>query len=108
MFGITEYEWIDTGETISDYYARHSKSATPLQRFLSSKKFMVLTISLIALPAAIGAYWPMGNGNWLARIFGVIGGFVIGAFIGMMIFVEVFAKPITRKVCGVSDTRNLK
>ena len=108
MFGITEYEWCDSGETIADYYKRHSKNATPIQRFLTSKKFMVLTILLIALPASGGAYWLMANNNWLARVLGVAGGLVIGAFIGMMIFVEVFAKPITRKVCGVADTRTLK
>jgi hypothetical protein len=108
MFGIDEYEWADTGETIADYYDRHSKNATSRQRFLTSKKFMVGLIALIALPAAGALYWLMANNNGLARVFGVIGGLVIGAFLGMMIFVEVFAKPITRKVCGVSDTRNLK
>ena len=108
MFGITEYEWTDTGETIADYYARYSKNATPLQRFLTSKRFMVLIIVTIALPGAGVAYWLTANNNGLARFLGVIGGLVVGAFIGMMIFVEVFAKPITRKVCGVSDTRNLK
>jgi len=38
-------------------------------------------------------------------VFGLIGGLVIGAFIGMMILGELFDKPITRNVCGVSDTR---
>lgn len=107
MFGISEYEWVDTGETIADYYARYSKDATPTQQFLTSKKFMLLTILLIAVPAAAGSYGLMAGDSWFARIFGVIGGLVIGAFIGMVIFVEVFAKPITRNVCGVSDTRQL-
>lgn len=108
MFGIAEVEWADTGETIADYYARHSKSATPLQRFLVSKKFMVLIIAILAFSAAGGAYWLLANNNLLAKILGIVGGLVVGAFIGMMIFVEVIAKPITRKVCGVSDTRSLK
>lgn len=56
MSGISEYEWSDSGETIADYYARHSKNATSLQRFLTSKKFMILTILLIAVPAAVSAY----------------------------------------------------
>ncbi len=108
MFGIAEYEWSDTGETIADYYARHSKSATPMQRFLTSKKSMVGLILTIALPAAGAAYWLMADSNWLAQVFGVIGGLVIGAFIGMMVFVELVDKPIKRKVCGVPDTRVLK
>ena len=108
MFGITEYEWSDTGETIAEYYARHSKTATSTQRFLTSKRFMVLVIAMIAMPAAIGAYLLLADNIVLARVFGVIGGLIVGAFIGMMIFVELFDKPISRKVCGVSDTRMLR
>ena len=108
MFGIDEYEWADTGESISDYYVRYTKNATSLQRFLSSKRFMVTLILLIALPAAIGVFLFMSNNNGIARVLGSIGGLVVGAFIGMMLFVEAFAKPITRKVCGVTDTRVLK
>ncbi|MBL8817226.1 MAG: hypothetical protein JNL58_14460 [Planctomyces sp.] len=108
MFEITEYEWSDTGETIAEYYARHSKNATSRQRFLTSKKFMILVIAMMAAPAAIGASFLLANSSPLARVFGIIGGLVIGAFIGMVIFVELFDKPISRKVCGVSDTRLLK
>lgn len=108
MFGIDEYEWADTGETIADYYARHSKNATALQRFLSSKKFMMTLILIVALPAAIGAFLLLANNNSLSRTLGSLAGLVVGAFIGMMLFVEAFAKPITRKVCGVNDTRVLK
>lgn len=108
MFEISEFEWSDTGETIADYYARHSKNATPSQRFLTSKKFMLLIILLIAVPAAGGAFVLLANSGMLARLLGAFGGLLVGAFIGMMIFVEAFAKPITKKVCGVTDTRSLK
>ncbi len=108
MFGISEYEWSDTGETIADYYARHSKNATSLQRFLTSKRFMLLVIAMMTVPAAIGAFFLLANSSPLVRVFGVIGSLVIGAFIGMVIFVELFDKPISRKVCGVSDTRLLR
>lgn len=108
MFKIDEIEWSDTGETIADYYTRHSKNASPNQRFLTSKKFMVLLIAIIALPAAVAAFLLIPNPNVVVRLFGAIGGLVVGAFIGMMIFIEAIAKPITRNVCGVSDTRNLK
>ncbi|MBD3676238.1 MAG: hypothetical protein HUJ26_22230 [Planctomycetaceae bacterium] len=107
MFEISEFEWSDTGETIADYYARHSQNATPSQRFLTSKKFMLLVILIIALPAAGGAFVLLANSGMLVRLLGAFGGFIVGAFIGMMIFVEAFAKPITKKVCGVTDTRTL-
>ena len=108
MFNITEYEWSDTGETIAEYYARHSKTATSLQRLLTSKKFMVLLIALFALLTAIGGYCLLLDNSVLARVFGIVGGLVIGAFIGMSIFVELVDKPISRKVCGVLDTRLLR
>lgn len=108
MFGITEFEWIDTGETIADYYARHSKNATSTQRFLTSKKFMILVIALLGLSASVGGYLLLSDNNMLARIFGFIGGLAVGAFLGMMIFIELFDKPISRKVCGVKDTRLLR
>jgi hypothetical protein len=108
MFGISEFQWSDSGETIADYYARHSKNATPAQRFLTSKKFMVLVILLLAIPAAVAAFILLANVNLLAQLLGAFGGLVVGAFVGMVIFVELFAKPITRKVCGVADTRSLQ
>lgn len=107
MFGIEEIEWSDTGETIADYYARHSANATPMQRFLTSKKFMLALIAVIAFAAAGGAFILLANSTSLIKILGALGGFVIGAFIGMMIFLEAIANPITKKVCGVSDTRSL-
>lgn len=108
MFAISEYEWSDTDESIADYYARHSKNATGTQRFLTSKKFMVSLIAFSGLSAAIGAFLLLSNSSVGVRAFGAIGGLMIGAFIGMMLFVEAFDKPITRNVCGVTDTRTLK
>lgn len=108
MFGINEYEWSDTAETIAEYYARHSKNATSTHRFLTSKRFMTLVISMIAMSAAIGAYRLLADSIVLARVFGVIGGLIVGGFVGMMIFVEQFDRPISRKVCGVADTRMLR
>lgn len=107
MFGIGEFEWTDTGETIADYYARHSQQATPAQRFLVSKTFMIALILALAVPAAVVCFGVM-KGSWLTRIIGIVGGLGIGGFAGMVVFVELFAKPITRKVCQVSDTRCLR
>jgi len=108
MFPIAEFAWVDTAETLADYYARHTQNATPTQRFLCSKKFMVGVIAVCAIATAAGAYAIVANDNWLARVILVAGGLMIGAFIGMAIFLSGFANPITRKVCGVADTRMLK
>ncbi|GAA4454855.1 hypothetical protein [Novipirellula rosea] len=107
MFPISEYEWSDTGETISGYYARHTKNATDRQRFLCSKKFMVGVILFSAIVTAGAISVLVADNNMLARIISLFGGLMIGAMIGMAIFVSGFANPIKRKVCGVSDTRML-
>lgn len=108
MFPITAFEWSDTGEKISDYYARYTKNATPLQRFLCSKKFMVALIIICIILAEIGIYFLVRNQNVLALVICLAGGVMIGGIIGMSVFIYGFADPIKRKVCGVSDTRTLK
>ena len=108
MFPISECEWSDTGEKISDYYARHTTSATDVQRFLCSKTFMVAVIVVCVLLAEIGIYFLLRNENTAVLLFCLVGGLMFGAMIGMAVFVSGFANPIKRKVCGVSDTRTLK
>ncbi|QDT54461.1 hypothetical protein Pan44_24940 [Caulifigura coniformis] len=107
MFPIEEFAWVDSGETISDYYARHSASATPLQRTLCSKSFMVALIAVAAVATSIGTSTLVANNDLFTRIMIAAGGFLIGAFIGMAIFLSGFANPIKRQVCGVEDTRRL-
>jgi hypothetical protein len=108
MFPISEFEWADTGETLSDYYARHTASATDRQRFLCSKKFMVAVIVVCILLIEIGIYFLMRDAGTGVLLFTMFGGVLIGGIIGMAVFLSGFANPITRKVCGVSDTRMLR
>ena len=106
FFPVTEYQWSDTGETISDYYARHSARATGLERFLCSKKFMVFCAIVGLLLGAVGGYLLFRDQQLWLQIFMVpfVGG--VGVFIACSLFVTL-GKPITRRVCGVSDTRVL-
>ena len=108
MFPIAEFEWVDTGETIQAYYDRHSQDATDLQRFLCSKK-MLVGLSLLGGIVTAGAFYLLvADDDLFTRLIVVAGGLMIGALIGSAIFLNVLANPITRKVCGVSDTRLLK
>ena len=108
MFPISDFEWSDSGEKISDYYARHTQSATELQRFLCSKKVMVALILLSITLTDVGIYFLMAGGDKFVLAFCLVGGAMIGAIIGMSIFLSGLANPIKRKVCGVSDTRSLR
>ena len=106
-FPLSEYEWSDTGENVTEYYERHSASATPLQRFLCSKKFMIILASIGFILAAIGGYLLFQDqAMWVRIVFTpVCGGF--GAFIGLAVYLSAICGPITQKVCGVKDTRVL-
>lgn len=104
---IDQYVWVDSGETIADYYARHSTKATPLQRFLVSKKFMVGMWIAGFVAASIGAWFLYKNMQPSMRyVFTPLTG-LLGVFVATIIFVEVFEHPIKRRVCGVTDTRVL-
>ena len=107
MFPIADFEWSDTGETLAEYYARHTDSATDTQRFLCSKKFMVALIGLGAVLTSGGIYYLVRDGNLVMKAICLFGGLAIGAMIGATLFLKAFENPITRKVCGVSDTRLL-
>ena len=107
QFPIAEIEWADTGETIADYYARHSEGATDRQRFLCSKKVMMAFIGVGALVVAIGFFLLVRDEEGIVIALCTGTGLVIGAVVGGTVFQKVIEKPITRKVCGVKDTRLL-
>lgn len=107
-FPISDYEWSDTGETIADYYARHGSGATALQRFLCSKKFMIIMAVSGFISGAIGGFFlTRGKDLWVQLLFIPFVGF-IGVFIGCAIYISGFCEPITKKVSGVKDTRMLR
>jgi len=106
-FPLSEYEWSDTNEKVTDYYARHSAKATPLQVFLCSRRCMILLAATGFLLGAIGGYFLFrNNALWLQILMPIAcGGF--GAFGGLAVYISALCGPITQKVCGVSDTRTL-
>jgi hypothetical protein len=106
-FPVAEYQWSDTNESLPDYYARHSVKATPLQRFLCSRKMMLILGGTGLVLGAIGGYLLVRNGNFGQKALMVPFGGFGGLFVGCAIYVSVLCEPITRRVCGVKDTRTL-
>ena len=106
FFPVSDFEWSDTREKISDYYARHSAGATKLQRFLCSKSFMVICATAGFILGAAGGYLLFRDEALWLQVFMVpfVGG--IGVFLACAAYVQL-GKPITKRVCGVSDTRTL-
>jgi hypothetical protein len=108
FFPLSEYEWVDSGEEITKYYARHSASASSVERFLCSKKFLVASAVVGFLLGAIGGFFLFrNNALWLKIFMTPFVGF-IGVFIAAALNVSVIGKIIVRRVCGVKDTRILK
>src|SRR5262245_28068879 len=75
---ISEVAWVDTGETIAAYYARHSTRATGLERFLCSKTFLVASVVVGLLIGAIAGYYlfrdrPIGTKILMTGFLGFIG-----------------------------------
>lgn len=106
FFPVSEFEWSDTGENISDYYSRHSASATKLDRFFCSKRFMVICAITGFILGAVGGYFLFRDEQLWLQVFMVpfLGG--LGVFLACAMFLQL-DKLITKRVCGVSDTRTL-
>ena len=106
FFPVTDYEWSDTGEKISDYYSRHSARASQLDRFLCSKKFMIVCALTGFLLGAVAGFVLVRNATLLVQVLMVpfVGG--LGVF-GALALYLLLGKPIVKRVCGVSDTRLL-
>jgi len=108
FFPLTEYTWDDTGEAVTAYYARHGAKATPLQRFLCSRKNMLIMAAIGFVLGGVGGYFLFRDDDlWLILLMvPFCGGF--GAFGGLAIYISALCEPITRNVCGVKDTRVLR
>jgi hypothetical protein len=104
---ISDFEWFDTGEKISDYYARHSARVRKLERFLCSKAFLIVCGVTGFLPGAIGGYLRFRNNRlWMQVLMVPFTGFV-GLIIVCSLNLLVLEKFIVKRVCGVSDSRLL-
>ena len=56
FFPMDQYAWSDTGEKITDYWARHGARATQLERWLCSKTAMVLLVGIGLVAGLIVGY----------------------------------------------------
>jgi hypothetical protein len=108
MFTLDEYEWADSNENVLAYYARHAAKATPFQKFLCSRKNMLVMGSIGLVLGAIGGFILFRNSDWGVKIFMTLFCAGLGGFAGLAVYVSVICSMVTRMVCGVADTRTLK
>lgn len=107
QFSVTEFAWSDTNELISDYYARHRKTATGTDLWWCGNGGLAL---LAAIGLFAGIILGILLGLMTSWLIGVIAGIVLaiaGAITGVVIREKMFSKRIVKRVCGVDDTRML-
>jgi hypothetical protein len=108
FFPLADFEWSDSGERITDYCSRHSARATRVERFLSSRMFLTISLVFGFLVGAIGGFMLFrGKGGVLMAVMTIFVG-VIGVILFGSLKEFFLGKLIVRRVCGVSDTRVLK
>jgi hypothetical protein len=108
FFPVSEFEWADSGETITDYCVRHGAKATGLEPFLCSKKFLVIFAAIGALLGGVVGFLMFRDDILALRIFMVPFTAFVGVFCAGAIAVFGIEKAIVWRVCGVTDTRVLK
>jgi hypothetical protein len=108
FFPLDQYVWLDTGEKITDYWARHGARATRLERFLCAKTAMMLFLSAGLIAGMSLGYFLFRQKQLPVMILMIafLGG--VGLFAAAALFISVIRKFIVWRVCGVSDTRVLK
>ena len=108
FFPLSDFQRADTGEKITDYYARHGARATKIERFLCSRLSFYISAVIGFLVGVYLSFIGSRNDGQLVRIVmipfsGMVGFIVFGSLKEFFL-----TKLIIRQVCGVSDTRMLK
>jgi len=108
QFPVAEFAWSDTNELISEYYARHRKTATGSDLWWCGNGGLALLAGLGLLSGIILGILLGSMTSWLI---GTIAGIVLaiaGAIVGVVIREKQFSRRIVKRVCGVDDTRMLR
>jgi len=110
FFPLSEFEWTDTGEKISDYYERHSSKASSMERLLYGNKFLRVVMVAAFIGCGVLAFVALSNMNMgrVTALVGAIVGAIVGAGLTGAVIVYGLQSFIMRRVCGVSDTRLLQ
>ena len=107
-FPVKEFKWSDTDEKISDYYLRHSKKATEMDRFFcSSPSLIFLAGAGMTLGVMFGAMLYLAMRGNAALILTIVFA-VVGAVAGVIIREKLLVPQAMQRVCGVPDSRMLK
>ena len=107
-FPLSEFAWSDTGEKITDYYARHAAGASGLQRFLCSRVFLLISVAFGLLVGVVIAVIGFRDERWTILLLMIFTFAVIGVVLFGSLKEFVLGPFIVRRVCGVSDTRMLR
>lgn len=108
QFPVSDFSWSDTNELISKYYARHGKTATASDVWWCGNGGLAF---LVGIGFFAGVLFGVGLGTFTSWLTGLIAGSVlaiVGAIVGLVMRETFFSRRITKRVCGVDDTRMLR
>jgi hypothetical protein len=108
QFPVSEFAWSDTKELISDYYARHRKTATASDLWWCGNGGLAVLAGIGALAGVILGIILCLTTSWLI---GLITGVVLaiaGTVSGVATRETLVSQRIVKRVCGVDDTRMLR
>ena len=107
-FPVAEFAWSDTNEVISDYYARHRKSANASDIWWCGNGGLA---TLVGIGLVVGVILGIITGlttTWLFGLIAVVVLAITGAILGVIARESIFSRRIVKRVCGVDDTRMLR
>jgi len=107
-FPLEEFQWSDTGETITDYYARHGATASSMDRFWCDTSGLVcLGILGLLAGSVVGIVLGMASGFWIG-VGSSIGLGLVGGIGGIVVRETLISPRILERVCGTRDVTSLQ
>lgn len=108
MGPMSDFAWSDTGERISDFYARYAAKATPFDRMISTRTAMFVIgggLGVVGLVIGMALTPVLG---WLVGIVAALGLAVVGVVIGFIVHTIVIQPATMKRTFGVTDARLLR
>jgi hypothetical protein len=106
-FPIEEFEWADSGESLTDWYSRYAAQFTGLNRWLADELFVYLTIAIGAVVGGVAGFLVATSWGIWAAIGGAVFGVLLVGFVGFVVGAMI-KEAVCRSVLGTADFASLK
>jgi hypothetical protein len=105
-FPMHEFEWDDTGESLTDYYSRHAGRFKGLDRFLGSNSVVFALIAAGAIVGGVAGFLVGRTWGALGTVIAVVLGVALLGFVGFVAGAAI-SQHVCRRVLGTDDFTSL-